>query len=110
MLMQTLYDSRLTELAKTLDTTVDYLQSVRETHWAARLNDIKVQLETDPGAAINTLIGAFEGHKNLNRLYLSGPRNGHSLSERQEIEANGKLHVLRTHLYALANELAPSGA
>ena len=108
--MQTLIDNRLTELAKTLDTTVDYLQTVRETHWAARLNDIRAQLDIDPGAAINTLTGVFEGHEDLNRLYLSGPRNGHSLSERQEIEANGKLHVLRTHLYALAKDLSSSGA
>ena len=108
--MQAATDQRITELGNTLDTTISYLETVLETDWAARLQAIRTRIDTHPAAAIQTLLDAFEGHGDFNRLYLSGPRNGHSLSERQEIEANGKLHVLRTHLHALATDLARSSA
>jgi hypothetical protein len=110
MLMQTVTDHRLADLGKTLDTAVSFLQTVGETNWAVRLEDIRARMGIDPDAAIRMLAGAFEGDDGFNRLYLSGPRNGHSLSERQEIEAIAKLHVLRGHLHALAEDLRRSGA
>ena len=103
-------DHRIAELKSVLDTTIAYLQSVRESNWGARLQEIRTEIEVNLESGIKQLVGAFDGREGLNGLYLSGPRNGHSLSERQEIEANGKLYVLRDHLYALANSLSHAGA
>ena len=108
--MQTAMDHQIAELKSTLDTTISYLETVRETEWGARLQKIRTQIEVHPETGIKQLVGAFDEYEGLNRLYLSGPRNGHSLSERQEIEANGKLYVLRNHLYALASRLSHAGA
>ena len=107
--MQTPIGNRLAEPRKTLDTTAFQLQTTRESNWAALPNDLRAETSTDPDAAIRRLVGASEGPEDFSRRYLSGPGNGHSLAERQEIDANGALHVPRTHLHALAKDLSLSG-
>lgn len=103
--MATAEDSRFCELCEVLDTTISYLQTVREPEWARRLADIRGQLDIDRPLGIRSLLAAFDGPESIDRLYLSGPRNGHNLSERQEIEANGKLYELRSYMRDTARQL-----
>jgi hypothetical protein len=92
------------------ETAIQFLDQVRERAWANRLRDLQNQIALDPLQAASSLQGAFAGEHGFESLYLSGPRNGHALSERQEIEANGKLHVIRAELLRAAKSVAGSHA
>jgi hypothetical protein len=98
--------SMIDHLKHVLDTSIEFLQTVRETSWAGRLKELRVSIETDPVSGARNVLRAFEGDESFERLYLSGPRNGHNLSERQEIEANGKLHIIQTEMRKAAGEVA----
>jgi hypothetical protein len=100
----------IAELKHSLDTAVGFLQTVREPHWAGRLKGFRELMETDLMAGVDGVLAAFQGEHGFDRLYLSGPRNGHNLSERQEIEANGKLHVIQEHMLGVAKAIKQSAA
>ena len=97
-------------LTTVLDTAIQFLQTVRETDWTARLKEYRATLQSDPVAGAERILAAFDGAGSIERLYLSGPRNGHNLSERQEIEANGKLHVILEEMRNAAREVAQAHA
>jgi len=99
---------RITELKHSLDTAIGFLHTVRETHWAGQLMGIRELIDADSMAGVDGVLAAFQGDHSFDRLYLSGPRNGHNLSERQEIEANGKLHVIQTHMLGVAKAIKQS--
>jgi hypothetical protein len=98
------------ELKHSLDTAIGFLQTVREPHWTGRLKGIRERMDTDLMAGVDGVLAAFQGDHGFDRLYLSGPRNGHNLSERQEIEANGKLHVIQAHMLGVAKAIKQSAA
>ena len=101
-------DPRLLELQDELATAIAFLQRAREVHWTDRLKTILDEVRSSPESGVRNVLAAFSGEHGFHRLYLSGPRNGHNLSERQEIEANGKLHVIRSNLQELASAIACS--
>jgi len=101
---------RIAELKHSLDTAAGFLQMVRETRWAGQLKGIRELMDADSMAGVESVLAAFQGAQSFDRLYLSGPRNGHNLSERQEIEANGKLHVIQTHMLGVARDIKQSVA
>lgn len=97
-------------LSTVLDTAIQFLQTVRETGWAIRLKECRATLQSDPVAGAESVLAVFGGAESIERLYLSGPRNGHNLSERQEIEANGKLHVILEEMLNAARVAAQAHA
>ena len=88
-----------------LKTAIGFLNQVREREWTIRLCELQHQTTLEPATGAAALLIAFTGERGLDSLYLSGPRNGHALSERQEIQANGKLHVIRAELLHSAKEV-----
>jgi hypothetical protein len=88
------------QLAGAIEETTAYLNTVRETKWSRRLTELRLAVEAHPSSGARDLLAALP---EFDSLYLT-IRNGHNVSERQEILSNGKLTEYRRHLQQLAED------
>ena len=87
-----------------IDEAVSLLDAVKEQHWALKLKRDRALVDAGNAAGVDHLLAEFGGTGSMSALYLCRT-NGHDVSERQEIEINAQLHVIRTRVHDLAAEL-----
>ena len=92
------------ELCDKLRETSSLLKSVGEHHWAGWLDKSLSRIERSDLLGVEYLLGAYGGMGSFRDL-VTMSANGHSGTEQDYRDVNGRLDTLRSEIYELARHI-----
>jgi hypothetical protein len=95
---------KTTRLVGLLDSAVQLLHSVDETHWSSWLQKDATLMKDGDFYGVQHFLGAFGGMGSINDLMIH-PINGYRIAETDAAKVNETLQALLSQAYDLAQEI-----